>query len=81
METLTNNNNEAYNQRNEKKLGHKPHPNSWIFVELIQKEELFMSLKYIQIESDIYKGPSRIKTLKLLLQKTYILLVISRSQS
>ena len=30
-----------------------------MFVELIQKEELYMSIKYVQIESDKYRGRGR----------------------
>ena len=40
-------------EKGAKKLGNKPHPNPWIFVELIQAEELFMSVRYERIDTGI----------------------------
>jgi hypothetical protein len=59
METRTNNTNEAYNFRIIIKLGNKPHPNVWIWVEFIQVEDFQMSVKYESILTDKFKPRSR----------------------
>ena len=61
LETRTNNNNEAYNLRIEKRFGSKPHPNIWSFIEQIQKEELHMQVKLKQINIDTYRPRGRCK--------------------
>jgi hypothetical protein len=57
----TNNNNEAYNLRINKKCGNAPHPNIWHFTELIQHEELLMTIKYEKIENGSIKQRTRKK--------------------
>ena len=49
----TNNNNEAYNLRLDKRS--EAHPNIWKFIELLQKEELHASVKFERINSDRLK--------------------------
>ena len=49
METRTNNNNEGYNHRLQKKIGSDP--NIWECVEGLQKEEKFIAIDYVRIES------------------------------
>ena len=61
LETRTNNNNEAYNLRIEKRFGSKPHPNIRSFIEQIQKEELHMQVKLKQINIDTYRPRGRCK--------------------
>ena len=53
----TNNNNEAYNLRVDKRS--QKHPNIWVFTELCQKEELHASVKYERIENGTIKVRSR----------------------
>ena len=42
-----------------KKLGNKSHPNPWIFVELIQSEEVFMPVRYEQTDNGSFKSRRR----------------------
>ena len=53
----TNNNNEAYNRRLDQRSDQ--HPNIWKFTELLQKEELHLSVKYEPIEAGTLKVRSR----------------------
>ena len=57
----TNNNNEAYNLRLENRIG-RPHPHIWSFIEVIQKEETLVAIKYHRIEAGILKSRGRNKT-------------------
>lgn len=59
LSTRTNNTNEAYNYRIIVKLGNKPHPNIWFFIEFIQEEDFQNSLKVEQVFNGKYKGRSR----------------------
>ena len=49
--------NEAYNLRVDKRS--TKHPNVWIFIELIQKEELHVAVKYERIQNGTIKQRSR----------------------
>ena len=53
----TNNNNEAYNLRVDKRS--QKHPNIWSFIEVCQKEELHASVKYERIENGTFKQRGR----------------------
>ena len=56
-DSRTNNNNEAYNLRLDKRA--EKHPNIWKFTELLQKEELHASVKYERIEDGTLKVRGR----------------------
>ena len=60
----TNNNNEAYNLRLDKRS--EKHPNIWKFIELLQKEELHTSVKFERIEDGTLKirGRKRVDLLR-----------------
>jgi len=60
LKTRTNNNNEAYNLRLEKKLGQE-HPNIWIFVEGLQKEEVLISVDYVRVVNGAKKSRGKDK--------------------
>jgi len=60
LKTRTNNNNEGYNFRLQKKLGLE-HPNIWIFVKGLQKEELSVSIDYIRVVSGIKRSRGKDK--------------------
>ena len=49
LETRTNNNNEAYNLRLQKKIG-VDHPNIQVCVEELQKEEKLIAVNYVLVK-------------------------------
>ena len=49
LETRTNNNNEAYNLRLQKKIG-VDYPNIWVCVEELQKEEKLIAVNYVLVK-------------------------------
>ena len=53
----TNNNNEAYNLRVDKRS--QKHPNIWAFIELCQREELHASVKYERVLDGTIKQRGR----------------------
>ena len=59
-DSRTNNSNEAYNLRLDKRT--EKHPNIWCFIELLQKEELHASVKFERIENNtlVIRGPKRV---------------------
>jgi hypothetical protein len=59
MENRTNNTNEAYNFRITIKLGNKPHPNIWVWIEFIQGEDFQMSVKVESMIQGKYLARSR----------------------
>ena len=60
----TNNNNEAYNLRLDKRT--EKHPNIWKFIELLQKEETHASVRFERIEDETLKvrGRKRVDLLR-----------------
>ena len=60
MPTRTNNNNEAYNLRLQKKLS-IGHPNIWMFVEGLQKKEVTISIDYIRVSTGVKRSRGRNK--------------------
>ena len=61
LTTRTNNNNEAINLRVQKKLSYEQHPNIWVFVEGIQKEEYKISIDFVRVDTGLKKSRGRSK--------------------
>ena len=60
LDTRTNNNNESYNLRLQKKLG-TSNPNVWVCIEAFQKEEVYTSVNYVQVDAGNKKSRGRAK--------------------